>query len=65
MSLNSSHDFLKSVICRGLSTETALLQILNNIYAKVSTSLCCQMVLFDLSCACDSLRHGILILDFR
>ena len=61
MSLNSSHDVLQSAFRKGHSTETALLQILNNIYTKVSPSLCCQMVLLDLSCAFDSLRHDILI----
>ena len=61
MSLNSSHDVLQSAFRKVHSTETALLQILNNIYTKVSPSLCCQMVLLDLSCAFDSLRHDILI----
>ena len=61
MSLNSSHDVLKSAFHKGHSTETALLQILNNIYTKVSPSLCYQMVLLDLSCAFDSLRHNIFI----
>ena len=60
MSLNSSHDVLQS-FRKGHSTETTLLQILNNIYTKVSPSLCCKMVLLDLSCAFDSLRHDILI----
>ena len=50
-----------SAFRKGHSTETALLQILNNIYTKVSPSICCQMVLLDLSCAFDSLRHDILI----
>ena len=61
MSLNSSHDVLQSAFRKGHSTETALLQILNNIYTKVSPSLCCQMVLLDLSYAFDSIRHDILI----
>ena len=61
MSLNSSHGVMKSAFRKGHSTETALLHILNNIYTKVSPSLCCQMVLLDLSCALDSLRHDILI----
>ena len=61
MSLNSSHDVLQSAFRKGHSIETALLQILNNIYTNVSPSLCCQMVLLDLSCAFDSLRHDILI----
>ena len=60
MSLNSSHDVMQSAFRKGHSTETALLQILNNIYTKVP-SLCCQMVLLDLSCAFDSLRYDILI----
>ena len=61
ISLNSSHDLLQSAFRKGHSTETAILHILNNIYTKVSPSLCCQMVLLDLSCAFDSLRHDILI----
>ena len=61
MSLNSSHDVLQITFRKGHSTETALLQILNNIYTKVSPSLCCQMILLDLSCAFNSLRHDILI----
>ena len=61
MSLNYYHDVLHIVLSKGNSTETALLQILNNIYAKVSPSLCCQMVLLDLYCTFDSLRHDILL----
>ena len=61
MSLNSSHDVLQITLRKGHLTETALHQILNNIYTKVSPSLCCQMVLLDLYCAFDSLRHDILL----
>ena len=61
MSLNISHDVLQSTFRKGHSTETTLLQILNNIYTKVSPSLCCHMVLLDLYCAFNSLRHDILI----
>ena len=61
MSLDSSHDVLQSEFLNGHSTKTGLIQISNNIYAKVSPSLCCQMVLLYLSCAFNFLRHDILI----
>ena len=51
----------QSVFRRGHSTETALQQILNNIYSTVSPSISCQLILLDLSCAFDSLRHSVLI----
>ena len=43
------------------STETALQQILNNIYSTLSPSISCQLILLDILCAFDSLNHSILI----
>ena len=64
MSLNSSPDGMQSAVRKLHSIETALLQILNNICQlsnfKVSSPLCCQMIILDLS-AFDSLRHDIII----
>ena len=62
MSLNSSHDGLQSAFCRCHSTETTLLQILNNIYVTISPSLWFpHYSIIDISCEFNPLHHDILI----
>ena len=58
---NNVYDIFQSAFRRGHSTETALQQILNNIYSTVSPSISCQRILLCLSCAFDSLSHTVLI----
>ena len=61
MSINSSHDVMKSAFHNYHSTETTLLKILNNTYANISPSLYCQMVLLYLPFTSDSIHHDILV----
>ena len=58
---NKLYDIYQNAFRRGHSTETALQQILNNIYSTVSSSISCQLILVYLSCAFDSLSHSDLI----
>ena len=60
-SLNSSHGVLQSEIRKGHSTETALFQMLNNLYTNVSPSIFCRMVHLNLFYVFYSLRHDIRI----
>ena len=58
---NKLYYIFQSAFRRGHSTETALQQILNNIYSTLSPSISCQLILLYLSCAFDSLSHSVLI----
>ena len=58
---NKLYDIFQSAFRRGNSTETALQQILNNIYSTVSQSISCQLILLYLSYSFDSLSHSVLI----